>query len=224
MANITKRINRDGSTSWRVRLMKYGQTRTATFPTKGEALEWITKQEHELLNQKYFPERNIDTNANLTVNDLIDRYQKEILPLKANTTIIRQKTILRWWRQCIGDMPINNVSTQVIEKWKMCLWNEKNFSPYTINLHLKTISHVFSTAASPTWDFLLKTNPCKFVKTMRTEERMPDITQEQLDDILFFAQESKIEILYPFLLLALGSSPSLRPTSESDRKRLRADY
>jgi hypothetical protein len=59
---------------------------------------------------------------------------------------------------------------------------------------------------------------------MRTEERMPDITQEQLDDILFFAQESKIEILYPFLLLALGSSPSLRPTSESDRKRLRADY
>jgi integrase len=203
MANITKRINRDGSISWRVRLMKYGQTRTATFPTKGEALEWITKQEHEILNQKYFPERRVETN--LTVNDLIDRYLKEILPLKAKGSIIRQKAILRWWRQVIGEIPINNISTQLIEKWKMHLWNEKNFSPYTINLHLKTIAHVFSVAASPTWDFLLKTNPCKFVKALRTQERMPDITNEQLDDILFFSQERKIKILYPFLLIALST-------------------
>ena len=88
MANITKRVNRDGSTSWRVRLMKYGQTRTATFPTKSEAQEWITKQEHELLNQKYFPERSIETS--LTVNDLIDRYIKEVLPLKSKNSILRQ--------------------------------------------------------------------------------------------------------------------------------------
>jgi hypothetical protein len=134
--------------------MKYGQTRTATFPTKGEALEWITKQEHEILNQKYFPERSVETN--LTMNDLIDRYLKEILPLKSENSIKRQDQILRWWRQRIGETSIHSVSAQLIDKHKMYLWSEKKFSEYSVNLYISTIAHVFSVAASPTWNLLCK--------------------------------------------------------------------
>ena len=111
--------------------MKYGKTRTATFPTKSEAQEWITKQEHELLNQKYFPERSIETS--LTVNDLIDRYIKEVLPLKSKNSILRQGQILRWWRQRIGNTSLHNVSAQLIDRHKMYLWDEKKMSEYSVN-------------------------------------------------------------------------------------------
>lgn len=86
MARIQKRQKKDGSYSYTVTIRK-GQykhrAQVKTFSKKTVALAWARKIENEIEAGTYLDSK---VASNYTVNELIDRYAKEILIHKSQNT------------------------------------------------------------------------------------------------------------------------------------------
>lgn len=86
MARIQKRQKKDGSYSYTVTIRK-GRYKTnpqvKTFSKKAVAVDWARKIENEIEAGTYL---DIKAASNYTVNELIDRYAKEILIYKSQNT------------------------------------------------------------------------------------------------------------------------------------------
>src|SRR5207247_1425448 len=84
MATINSHKAKDGSVSYRVRIQRKGcKTQTATFPSLREARKWGTMVEGEIIAGRHFPER---TKRQYTLAELLERYEREILPTLAPST------------------------------------------------------------------------------------------------------------------------------------------
>jgi hypothetical protein len=128
VANIRKHVAKDGSISYRVQVRYRGVNRYETFPTRKDALQWAVKTESEIINQVYFPER-LERSAT-TVGQLIDQYKSELLPLLSSNTQAAYRGILEYWYRVLGDTPLGNVTSETIDKCKLYLWKDKQYSPY----------------------------------------------------------------------------------------------
>ena len=96
MAIIEERKNSKGEKSYRAKVRLKGfPIQTATFARKTDARNWAIQIESALREGRHF---NYTASKTKTMNDLIDRYIAEILPLKSKKTIIVQTQQLGYWK------------------------------------------------------------------------------------------------------------------------------
>ncbi len=105
MANILKRKNRDGSTSYRVRIRLKGFSKaTESFPTLAEAKRWGEKIEKELRTERARGEVREDL-ATLSINSLINEHLDDDL-VKGLKHWGDRADRVNWWKAHYGAMRV----------------------------------------------------------------------------------------------------------------------
>ena len=119
MASIRARHTRTGQTRYRaeVRLAGFDHC-SKTFTTQREAKTWALHTESSLLATR-------DSNSGRpvrTVNDVIDRYLIEVLPLKPKAR--NQAQQLKWFKPEIGSLHLHSLSVADLKHCQTQLLNE----------------------------------------------------------------------------------------------------
>ncbi len=200
MATIRKYEGKSGI-SWQVRVRKKGKLLNGSFPSRKLAQEWALKMEHDILEQAHFPDRL--TPQNHTTGDLIDLYVTRMLPQKAEGTQPIQLSMLKWWKDVLGDTHVNNVTVAMIEDFKYLLLN-KPLAPGTVNHYLNVLSPVFTWAASPSLGWINR-SPFNHIKRLKEGTRLPRLSDAELDHLLSWCEQFGQPHLYLFVRLALGT-------------------
>lgn len=106
MATFRTRTGRHGdkSVTVMVRLAGY-PTQTETFPNKKDAQQWATKTEADILEGRTSKD---SLGRKRTLADAIDRYRREVLPLKRNGSMYG--FTLDWWAKEHGSKKLGEVS------------------------------------------------------------------------------------------------------------------
>lgn len=111
MANIEKRVTKDGIVKYRVKIrLRQGQVQSATFDSKSKAKEWAQMIEAEIRAGRYF---KIAEAQKHTFADLVDRYIREVLPRQPKSEK-KQAMQLKWWMTQLGHYTLANLTPAVI--------------------------------------------------------------------------------------------------------------
>lgn len=106
---------------------------------------------------------------------LADRYEREVVPLKANSTQATQRSDLKHLREFFGNpvaAPIDQITPGHIRK--LLKWMVKK--PTTANRLKRLFSHMFNMARE--WEWTERENPVAGVRGLATGTRNVDITEE----------------------------------------------
>jgi len=92
--------------------MKGFTVQTATFLRKIDAKSWGQKTETAMREGKFFPEEKA---RQITLNDIIEKYIAETLPLKPNR--VKDYTQqLGYWKNSIAHMPLSEVNSAILSQ------------------------------------------------------------------------------------------------------------
>ena len=144
MATIVSRKTGNG-TIFEVKVrLKGSPTQCATFACKTDAARWASATETHLREAKHFPK----TAAQHTLSELIERYQRDILPLKPKHAD-SQRSQLEWWKAQLGDLMLSEIGpAQIAERRDRLLATPKRSgkprSPSTVVRYLAVLSHACS--------------------------------------------------------------------------------
>jgi len=203
MPQYTKYEGKKGI-SWNVRVRRHGKDYAATFPTKKMATEWATRMEHDLIRDAHFlmPDKPIMH----TTGELIDLYLERILPHQSPGTHRKQRQRLLWWKSVLGDTHVQNVTTALLEDYKHVLSRQKGYTNGTVNLYLNSLSPCFSWAVSPRLGWITR-SPFTDLRRLPTKGRLPLVTNEEIDWLLYWSERSKNprHHVYVRLILATGA-------------------
>ena len=113
IGTITERFDKNGSKSYQVKIRMKGFTvQTATFLRKIDAKSWGQKTETAMREGKFFPEEKA---RQITLNDIIEKYIAETLPLKPNR--VKDYTQqLGYWKNSIAHMPLSEVNSAILSQ------------------------------------------------------------------------------------------------------------
>ena len=205
MASISKYQGKKGIT-WNVRVRKNGKYITGAFPTKRMAEDWAATQEHDLAQEKYFP-TSTQKPLEHTVNELLDLYEARIVSQHSEGTRAVYGRCLRYWRSALGDTLVKNVTPSLIEECRYYLLHTKGLDAQTVNLYCFSISPAFTYAASETLNWIQR-NPFSRVKKLKEKPgRAPQLSDQQIQDLLDWCDRSKSPHLALFcrIILATGA-------------------
>lgn len=180
MASFTKRGN-----MWRASVFKLGIRKTATFPTKSDAVAWATKTESDILSNRS------GEIPNKTFGDLLTRYAEEVSPKKRGTRWeqIRIKKLMQ--------MPIGSVRLKDLRASDFVEWREarrKEISDASVSREMALLSHACGIAIKE-WEWL-RENPMRNVsrpKTSKPRDRL--ISDKEIERLLFavdYDEESQL--------------------------------
>jgi hypothetical protein len=164
MRGIQKITNKDGTKSYRaqVRLNDGLPPQSKSFPTLMEARAWKAQEETKRRQGTYFPTMTSKQNK---LDELIDRYIAKVLPSKPKNARNTQQHLL-WWKDQLGNLPLNMLSSNVISQTRDLLLdklnrNGKNLSPKTANRYLASLSVALTYGVEECgW---LHANPCLLI-------------------------------------------------------------
>jgi len=161
--------------------------------------------------------------------DLLERYEAEILPRKAPTSIVTERGRLRWWNTEIGDRLLRDIDASLIEQCKSRLVHRGSLvarvrrqqgvtsstlvrqgplSDTTVKKYLRTLGHVFSVAVRK-WK-LIESNPVQQVEMPKEPKgRARFLSEAEMRKLLAACRESRCEMLYPAVLLSLTTGMRL---------------
>ncbi|MFQ5508377.1 MAG: tyrosine-type recombinase/integrase [Leptospirillia bacterium] len=201
MASIQKRISRDGTLTYRVRVRIKGRPiQTGSFRRLTDAKQWAQKTEAGLLDDQKFPDRKAQRH---TLDELIGRYRGRILPAKSKGTQTIQNKQLDWWSTELGPYHLNEITPARIGRCREKL-ADGGLSPATINRYTAVLSHAFSYAMRELeW---VDANPLQRVSKYREPRgRMRFLSKAERTALLDVCQTSDNRLLYPAVLLALAT-------------------
>ncbi|MBU2836946.1 tyrosine-type recombinase/integrase [Acidithiobacillus thiooxidans] len=190
---------------WRAQIRRSGYPAlTATFDSKLAAQRWAVEKESEI--QKNSPERlrqRIEMRQ-FTLNDALDRYEREVLPAKSANARKIEPTYCRNLRAVLGPFPLADLDgahlSRTLRQWDQ----EKSWSPNTVRLHLALLSFLFGVARKE-WGMPDLVNPVPLVRKPKLprgrdrrlvgdeESRLLaacSLTNPELADIVIFAIET----------------------------------
>jgi integrase len=206
MGTVDKRISRSGIVTHRARVrIKGARPETATFASKTEAKKWVAIKEGAIHDGRHFP---VAESRRHTLADLIDRYQREVLPFKPRSRRSRQRQLDRWKRE-LGALRLCDVTSAAISQCKDKLLRElthrgTNRTPATVNRYLAAISHPF-TIAMREWGWV-EDNPCrKVAKLKEPRGRVRFLDDDERGRLFAACRDSKSRLLYPIVLLAVAT-------------------
>ena len=205
MATIQKRKNKNGSFSYKVMIRSQDGFPPAykSFPTYQEAKDWAIQEEARRRQGVYFPDTLKKRN---TLNDLISSYLDNILPMKPKNAK-DTKRHLEWWKKRIGSLPLNRITSQIIAGCRKELaqtLTPKGIlrSPSTTNRYIASFSVALTYGVKELgW---LSENPAFRVSKLKEPEgRDRVLNQNECKKLLQACLDSKNNLLYPIVLLAL---------------------
>jgi integrase len=156
MATIEKRIDADGNVRYRARIRIRGaKSRSRTFKRLTDAKMWSAKAESDLGHGVYVP---TGADRRRTLSDLIDKFEKEQLPIRANSADSKKLSAqLKWWRENAGYLTLDNLTPAAISGFRSQLLarmtgraaptaaaheRKVSISPATANRYLAALSAV----------------------------------------------------------------------------------
>lgn len=202
---IEERIGLDGEVSYRAKVRVKGYpSQSATFSRITDAVRWRQETETDIRRGKYFQTAEAKKH---TFGELIDRYIKNILPMKP-TSAKKQEAQLLWWKEQIGDRFLSDINTPLIVEIRDKLlsgitYRHKKRSPATVNRYLAVLSHAFSVAVNE-WQWLTE-SPIKRLKQKESNGRIRFLSDGERDRLLQAARESPNKYLYLVILIALST-------------------
>jgi integrase len=207
MATIEKRTDSKGETSFRVKIRLRGYpVQTATFDRITDARKWVQDTESAIREGRYFKTAEAKKH---TVKELIERYEKEILPRKPKS-IIDQKIQLNWWKENIGAYLLSDLTPSLIIEYRTKLLSEPSKrgglkrTDATANRYFAVLSHCL-TIAFKEWEWIQE-NPILRVKKLKEPRgRVRFLNDEEREKLLQACKESQSQFLYILVVLAIST-------------------
>jgi len=201
MAAINKHTDAKGKTTYRARIrLKGSPTVSATFDRMTDAKEWARTTDADIRAGRYMDKME---SQRRTLTELLDVYEKRVLPAKkANTTII-QKAQLAWWRGEMGSLTLANVTPAKINDCMNKLV-DTGHAPSTVNRYLAVLSHAFTYAVKDLgW---MNDSPMrKVTKPKEPRGRVRFLSPDERTRLLDACKSSSNALLYPAALLAVST-------------------
>jgi integrase len=199
MATIQARPGRGGGTHYRVQIRLHGARASATFPTLAAARRWATMTEGALRAQGQFPTLEA---AHRTLDEVLARYAREVLPTKSLGTAVNHAIHLAWWQAQLGTQRLIELTPARLVACRDRLAQTR--APATVNRYLATLSHALTVAVTE-WQWL-EESPMRRVRRLREPRgRVRYLTDEERPRLLLACQASSNRALYPLVVLALAT-------------------
>lgn len=206
MANIEKRINKDGNSSYRARVRLKGHpVQTATFQRLTDAKIWVQQTEAAIREGRYFKTAKAKKH---TMGDLLDKYTREILDLRPDDTA-NQRHYLKYWKDKLGDYILADVTPGMITDYRNQLIGTKNrygreIGPTTANRYTTALGHVFTVALNQ-WEWIDQNPVRKISKLKEPRGRVRFLSDKEREKLLATCKESGNPYLYMVVILALST-------------------
>lgn len=148
------------SGTWKALIRRQGWPATIkTFRTKRDAEDWARRTEDEMVRGVFIRRT---THERTTVADALDRYEREVVPLKKASTQAREGARIREVKAFFGKYTLAAVSPHLLAECRdkrLALGKANN----TTRLELALLGHMFSTAIKE-WHMGLTYNPASNVR------------------------------------------------------------
>ena len=206
MKGIDKRIQKDGTVSYRARVRIKGHPiQTQSFTSKTLATKWKRDTESALEQGR---REYVNPENKRTLAELIDRYIASILPSKPKNARNIHHHLL-WWKQELGPCFISNIKPYHIAQKRDELLSKttcsgKIRSPATVVRYLASLSHAFSIAIKE-WEWLEENPVMKISKPKVSNGRIRFLNEDEKERLLKACHESESKGLYPIVILALST-------------------
>jgi integrase len=202
MATIRKYEGKRG-TKYTAQIRFKGHTEHKSFTRKSDAAAWAKRRETELREAPHLPSPSKDT-----VADVLNRYERDILPTAGKSIRQDRPRYLAWWRRHYGTLPIAALGTrEIAEARDRLLRTPKErgtgtLSAATVGQYLLTISHVLSVARGE-WH-LIDDNPALAVRKPKlNNERTRALSDDELRRLMDACRDSESSYLMEAVTLAL---------------------
>lgn len=205
MANIEKRTDQNGATSYRVKVRLKGYpTQSATFERLTDAKKWAASTESAIREGRHFKTAEAKKH---TVAEMIDRYLQS-----AGLNKVQDEHIglhLRRWKDEIGYMLLSDVTADTLTIVKETLLNEivrtgQKRSPTTVLRYMASLSKVFNTAVK-SWGWLEDSPMRNIEKPRAAKGRVRFLDDDERERLTTACKESANPLLYPAFILALST-------------------
>lgn len=206
MATVTKRTNKDGSTSYKVEVrLKGTKPQRATFARKTDARKWAQDTESAIRDGRHFKTAEAKRH---TFADMVDRYIRDVLPGKPKSQA-KQTQQLTWWKAQLGTYTLADVTPPLIAETRDKLANTitrrgNPTSPATVVRYLAALSHCYSVAVSE-WQWIDDSPTRKVKKPTEPRGRVRFLSDEERERLLHACRESNSPDLYLAVVLALST-------------------
>lgn len=206
MASIEKRISKDGKTSYRVKIRLKGQpAESASFERLTDAKKWAASTESAIKEGRHFKTSEAKRH---TMNELIDRYIRDVLPTKPKNVRIQTRQ-LEWWRAQMGSYALADVSPALIAESRDRLatgitTRGEQRNPATVVRYMAALSVCFTHAVKE-WGWLDDSPMRKVKKPTESRGRVRFLSDDERARLLKACKESSNAYLYPAVVLALAT-------------------
>ena len=185
------------------------QTLYKTFSKKSEAKDWALEVEAQMKNGTWSRTQKRINSPIQTVNDLIDYFEKNVAPQRYSK-FEQYKVMYNWWRDKIGQLPLSELDSSILEKCKNILMSEAPNKPYKEHSS-KSIStvrkYIFALSAILRYGSrslkVLDRNPMSDVDKPKKRKKDPRFLSDDERDRLFKKCKEHSDMLYVFVLIAV---------------------
>ena len=204
MANITKRSNKDGTTTYKVLVRLKGHpAQTASFQRLTDAKKWASATETAIRENRHFQSREAKKR---TLRELITKYKQSA----SAKTLSDRKHIFLYWSDALGAYLLQDITpARIADKRDELTLTGK--APATVQKYLATLSHVFSMAVKEYgW---LDSNPItKVTKPSLPNGRVRFLSDDERDALIKAASPDDANKMHPALLpvITLALSTGMR--------------
>ncbi len=206
MANIEKRVSKDGKTSYRVKIRLKGfPSQSATFERLTDAKKWTQQTESAIREGRHFKTTEAKRH---TLAELIDRYCRDVLSTKPKNTRDQARQF-EWWKSELGGHTLADVTPSLLAQYRDKLAGGitsqgKLRSPATVNRYMAALSVAFTTAVKE-WGWMEDNPMRKVTKGKESRGRVRFLSDDERIRLLKACKESSNLYLYPVVVLALST-------------------
>lgn len=206
MQGIEKRINKDGSFTYRARVRIKGHPSVSeSFCSLTLAKKWKRDTESAIEHGRFqFPSQE----RKHTLANLVDRYIETVLPYKPkNARNVKQH--LLWWKHALGHCLLSDIKSSHIAEKRDELLSQDTFykkprSSTTVVRYIASLSHAFSIAVKE-WEWMDENPICKINKPKLPQGRIRFLDESEKNRLLEACKQSNSFCLYPIVVLALST-------------------
>ena len=206
MASIETRTTESGEKSYRVKVRLKGYpVQSATFERLTDAKRWASATETAIREGRHFKTAEAKKH---TLNDLIDRYIRDVLPNKPKQAP-KQKQQLEWWGAKLGAYTLADITPSMIAEARDELANGSTTrgdkrSPATVVRYMAALSHAYTVAVNE-WEWLEQSPMTKVKKPIESRGRVRFLDNDERQRLLTACQQSANKQLYLCVILALST-------------------
>lgn len=204
MAYIEKRSTQDGKIRYKAQVKLKGHPiQTATFERLTDAKRWAQQIEAAIKEGRHF---KTSESKKRTLKELIERYEREILPFKPRA---KQESQFSWWKEQLGRYVLADITPALVGQHRDKLLNISNKygkkrSQGTVLRYLAALGHAFSIARDE-WGWLEQSPMDKVRKPTPSRGRVRFLNEEERKNLLEACKDSVNPFLYMIVVIALST-------------------